>query len=81
MSKRQNKYYLEEAGLKATVQHGCSKVILLSPNSKLDMHESKSSSDKSFSTILALKQFQKCDLLSLLQKNKTFISSTKNLIR
>ena len=80
MSKRQNKYYLEEARLKATVQHGCSKVILLSQNSNLDMNESKGSSDKSFSTILALKQFQECDLLSLLQKNKTLISSTKNLI-
>ena len=44
------------------------------------IHESKGSSDKSFSTILALKQFQECDLLSLLQKNKTLISSTKNLI-
>ena len=52
MSKRQNKYYLEEARLKATVQHGCSKVILLSQNSNLDMHESKGSSDKSFSTSL-----------------------------
>ena len=38
MSKRQNKHYLEEARLKATVQHGCSKVILLSQNSNLDMH-------------------------------------------
>ena len=38
MSKRQNKYYLEEERLKATVQHGCSKVILLSQNSNLDMH-------------------------------------------
>ena len=70
MSKRKNKYYLEEAGLKATVQHGCSKVILLSQNSNLHAHESKGSSDNSFSTILALKQFQECDLLSLLQKKQ-----------
>ena len=71
---------IEEARLKATFQHGCSKVILLSQNSNLDMNESKGSSDKSFSTILALKQFQECDLQWLLQKIKTFISSTKNLI-
>ena len=33
-----------------------------------------------FLNFLALKQFQECDLLSLLQKNKTLISSTKHLI-